>query len=293
MTAMTAHTYRTGDGCNLWVRRGAGLAEPCGAADIGPVLMLHSLFFTGQMFDGLRPYLPTSALLYAPDHRGQGRSDGGAANPSIERLAADMIELIEHHIGAPVHLVGSSMGGYVAMHIARLRPDLLKSLTLSCCTAHAERQPERFAALESRIREHGTGDLQDALRDTMFGEAFVASQSPDGLAWREHFGSLPREVADAVHQVFARPGVEASMADLPSPLLLVSGQLDRAKRPADMDYIHQLTPGSRHLVIDQAGHTPPVETPAIFAQALLELWQGYAAHDRAAAPAGADACLPN
>lgn len=273
MSAFSIGTFRTSDGCDLRVRRAAGHAADNTQIISNPVLMLHSLFFTGEMFESLLPSLPGSAQVYAPDHRGQGDSDTAGKTPSISRLASDMIELIEGHIGAPVHLVGSSMGGYVAMQMAIQRPDLLKSLTLSCCTAHAEKQPERFAALEARIREQGSEPMVDALLETMFGEAFIGSGSIQCKTWRERFIELPKRIADAVHEVFARSSFESSVRDLPMPLLLVSGQLDRAKRPDDMDFIHKIKNGSRHLVIPDAGHTPPVETPQVFAEALLEVWR--------------------
>lgn len=234
--------------------------------------MLHSLFFDGSMFDAVRSLLPATVAVYAPDHRGQGRSEAGGSTPSIDRLASDTIDIIETLGQGAVHLVGSSMGGYVAMRIAERRPDLLRSCVLSCCTAHAERQPERFAALEQRIREEGTAQLGLTLLQTMFGERFVAENSDACQAWRKHFEGLGPSAAEAVHGVFARPGYEALLDDLRVPLLLFSGELDRAKRPEDMAYIAERVPGSRHVTVADSGHTPPVESPALFARELLQFW---------------------
>lgn len=273
MNQMTAQTFRTADGCNLYVRTGRGRASSSATHAPAQVLMLHSLFFTGEMFEDVRAFLPENTVIFAPDHRGQGESDVYVGVPTISQLAEDMIALIERFIGEPVHLVGSSMGGDVAMHIALTRPELIKTLTLSCCTAHAEQQPERFAALEANIRAQGTEPLLDVLMATMFGETFVAAKGRRYHFWREQFAARNKSVADAVHEVFARADVSAAITQLPLPLLLVSGQLDRAKRPEDMAFIFSLKPGSRHLIIAEAGHTPPVETPEVFAQALIELWQ--------------------
>jgi 3-oxoadipate enol-lactonase len=237
-----------------------------------PVLMLHSLFFDGSMFDVVRALLPATLAVYAPDHRGQGRSEAGRSAPSIDRLASDTIGIIETLGEGAVHLVGSSMGGYVALRIAERRPDLLRSCVLSCCTAHAERQPERFAALEQRIREEGTARLGPTLLQTMFGERFVAENSDVCKAWLRHFEGLGPSAADAVHGVFARPGYEALLDGLRVPLLLFSGELDRAKRPADMEYISGRVPGSLHITVADSGHTPPVENPVLFARELLRFW---------------------
>ena len=49
---------------------------------------------------------------------------------SIDAKARIVIELIEHYRRWPVHLVGNSLGGSVAVRVAARRPDLVKTLTL-------------------------------------------------------------------------------------------------------------------------------------------------------------------
>jgi len=248
-----------------------------------PVVLLHSLFFNGTMFDPVRALLPADMRVLTPDHRNQGRSDAGTNRPSIAQLANDTIRLIEDVVKGPVHIVGSSMGGYVAMHIAERRPDLLKTCVLSCCTAYAEREPDRFAALEARIREEGTSRMGATLVKTMFGERFSAENNALCQAWQQHFEHLSvarpaAEVADAVHGVFAREGFESRLSCLTMPVLLFSGEMDRAKRPADMAFIAERVPGSQHVVVADAGHTPPVERPDLFALALLRFWRESASN---------------
>jgi 3-oxoadipate enol-lactonase len=263
------------DGARLRLR-----IRPADAADAEPVVMLHSLFFDGSMFDDACTRLSNDYVVYAPDHRGQGESESAGVVPSIARLASDAIFLIENEIRKPVHLVGSSMGGYVAMQVAVRRPDLLRSSAWSCCTAHAEKQPERFAALEADIRAQGTGQLGDTLVRTMFGRRFIELGDERYHYWRARFESRGPQVADAVHEVFARASFEDELARVRSPLLLFSGDLDLAKRPADMSFIAERVAGSRHIVIEHAGHTPPVETPDLFAKELMRFWRNIAITDQ-------------
>jgi 3-oxoadipate enol-lactonase len=245
--------------------------------------MLHSLFFSGEMFVRVASFLPDDLRIICPDHRGQGGSKSGRFPPSVDRLAEDMIQLIDALDGGPVHLVGSSMGGYVALAVALRRPDILKTCTLSCCTAHAEREPERFAALETALRERGAGALVDQIVGTMFGEPFVRDGDRSELErWRAAFGSLDDRIADAVHGVFSRPSFEHELPHLKPPLLLFSGAWDRAKRPADMQVIADRVAGSRHIVLEGAGHTPPVETPIPFAEELQAFWRETTATPREA-----------
>lgn len=277
---MNARYFASDDGARLCYRTWPANVRAIPARS-QPVVMLHSLFFDSRMFDDVCAWLPAEYPVFAIDHRGQGDSERADSAPSIDRLASDVIVLIEQVIGQPVHLVGSSMGGYVAMRVAERRPDLLRSSTWSCCTAHAERQPERFAALEANIRANGTAMLGETLLATMFGERFVTANDARCRHWRAVFESRGPGVADAVHEVFAREGAEAMLANLQMPLLLFSGELDRAKRPADMTYIAERVAGSRHVVLADAGHTPPVESPAIFAAELVRFWREVSPPDGA------------
>jgi 3-oxoadipate enol-lactonase len=248
------------------------LERPATGPSAGTAVLLPSLFFGARMFEQVARRLPSEWRLICPDHRGQCGSASGSLAPTMARLAADTAEIIESLVDGPVHLVGSSMGGYVALELARQRPDLLRSCVLSCCTSEAEQQPERFAALEAALRDGGAARLVDGLVATMFGARFAESGGAALDAWRAHFAALDDRIPDAVHEVFARPGYVDTLPQLRTPLLLVSGALDNAKKPADMQFIADRVPGSRHIVMAASGHTPPIEEATPFADALAAFW---------------------
>lgn len=248
------------------------LERPARTPAAGTAVLLPSLFFGAPMFEDVAALLPAPWRVICPDHRAQGHSESGTHPPTMAQLAADTEALIQALGDGPVHLVGSSMGGYVAMELASRRPDLLLSCVLSCCTAEAEQQPERFAELEAALRDQGPAALVDGLVGTMFGTHFIEAASPALAHWRRHFASLDARIPDAVHEVFARRSHVQSLAHLTMPVLLFSGALDRAKRPADMQFIADRVPGSRHIVLEASGHTPPIEQPGRFAEALAAFW---------------------
>lgn len=262
----------------------------------GPsVLMLHSLFCDGTMFDRLLAELPQPVRAYCPDFRGQGASDAAGAELGVDALADDVTTLLRETIAEPVHLVGSSMGAYVGVRVAARAPELVASCTLLCCTARAEPEPERFAALCDALAA-GPREAAEAVEHTMFGETFLTRprSDPERARWRRHFEELPPRVADAARAVFARRDMRAELGRLPGPALLVAGGEDRAKRPADMAEIADLVPGSRVVVLERAGHTPAIETPRELAGHLARWWGMTAAPPgaRNAAPPGARNAAP-
>lgn len=263
--------YVAADGSDLHFRHWPGKCID----EQAPILFLHSLFFDGSMFDVVAHHIGSQYDCYAPDLRGQGGSPSYGLAPTMSQLAQDTIEFIEGLIGRPVHLVGSSMGGYVALAIAERRPDLIWSLTLSCCTAEAERDPARFRALEDKLRTMDKAERVDALIRLMFGGRFIERGDTVALErWCNHFSALKPSIADAVHCVFTRMGSESVLNELHLPVLLISGALDRAKKPDDMQRIADRIQGSRHITFPDAGHTPAVESPEAYARELLDFLDG-------------------
>lgn len=247
----------------------AGRPRPGTPAGPSPVVALHSLFFDGGMFDDLRDR--AGRVVHAPDHRGQGSRRHETGDLSVHALADDVVELVES-LGEPVHLVGSSMGAYVAMATAARVPHLVRSCVLSAATADSEQRPELFADLVAALRTDGPAAMVERLERTMFGSLFVETPSTERDRWRRHFAALDGSVADAAEQVFARPPMWSEVLAIKAPVLLLAGRLDTAKSPEDMQHISDRLGCPPPVVLPQSGHTPFVEQPREVAYALVAFW---------------------
>lgn len=64
------------------------------------------------------------------DYSGHGRSDGAFADGTISGWLADTLAVIDAQTRGPLVLVGSSMGGWIALLAARARPELVAALLL-------------------------------------------------------------------------------------------------------------------------------------------------------------------
>ncbi len=103
-----------------------------GAADGEIVILLHGWMDVAASFQFIADQLDSQWRLIAPDQRGYGDTEwtrepaGGYWFPEY---VADLDALVDHvSPGAPVHLVGHSLGGNVACLYAGVRPDRVKSL---------------------------------------------------------------------------------------------------------------------------------------------------------------------
>lgn len=95
-----------------------------------PLVLLHGVMRCWRDFDPLLPTLIERWHVFAPDHRGHGKSGRGAASYRVADFAADAVALIDEHVPGPAVLVGHSLGAMVAAVAAVERPDLVRALIL-------------------------------------------------------------------------------------------------------------------------------------------------------------------
>ncbi|GAA0479129.1 alpha/beta hydrolase [Parasphingorhabdus litoris] len=116
---------------------------PIGYSLIGPkkdvpLVICHGLGAYHIQWETEARQLAQSRPVLTIDLRGHGASavvrNGQIEDYSLERMARDVIGVIEHCGFDRVHFLGNSLGGMIGLEIARTRPDLLRSL-VTCGTA--------------------------------------------------------------------------------------------------------------------------------------------------------------
>ncbi len=96
-----------------------------------PVIALHSSASSAAQWTAFHQDLRTSFHVLTPDLCGYGDSDGWCGDGAISlKHEADRIAAIMDRMVEPVHLVGHSYGGAVALRLAMEKPHRVRSLTL-------------------------------------------------------------------------------------------------------------------------------------------------------------------
>ncbi len=114
------------------LRRKASLEIDVLEHGAGPaLLLLHSAGTGSAQWRSLIAELAADFRCLAPNQRGYGRSLGWlAGRPSECRAELELIEAVLPDCGRPVHVIGHSMGAWLALHLARRAPALFDSLVL-------------------------------------------------------------------------------------------------------------------------------------------------------------------
>src|SRR5579864_6592559 len=96
------------------------------------LLMLHAAMGSARRWFGWVPHLCRDWRVVRLDLRGHGRSEvpPAAHALTLERLVADVVELLDHLGVDSAHIVGNSAGGYLGQQLAMNHPSRLRSLAL-------------------------------------------------------------------------------------------------------------------------------------------------------------------
>jgi 3-oxoadipate enol-lactonase len=101
-----------------------------------PLLLIHGLMVTGEMFDPVLDDFAEHHRVIVPDLRGHGRSVRLAGPYTVAKLAEDLARLLDDLSLESADVLGYSQGGAVAQQFAWDYPDRTRHLVLVCTYAY-------------------------------------------------------------------------------------------------------------------------------------------------------------
>lgn len=227
------------------------------------VTLLHGFTLSGASWDDLRSRLPAGWNFITPDLRGHGTAR--VAPCTMDDCAADLVAMWDDLGIDGSHVVGYSMGGRLALHVAVRLPERTRSLLT--IGAHA--------GLE--------GDARHTRRAA--DEALAAQIEHDGIErfveyWEAlpMFAGIPQDISRRLHEIRLQnsaAGLAASLrgmgagameplwSELPTiarPSTFVAGARDTAF-VEHARHLGAAVPGSRVVIAAETGHSVQFEQP--------------------------------
>jgi pimeloyl-ACP methyl ester carboxylesterase len=262
------HVVLSGMTTLAFTRRGSG----------PPLVLLHGLGSRRQAWDPIVPTLAEHFDVVAIDLPGFGESEPLPAHvePLPAALAAAVAgTLTELGVTTP-HVVGNSLGGWVALELAGSRP--VASLTLlSPAGLWRESTPlyNRVSLRTTRwFAEHATGPLCRLMRYRL-ARILVLGQThgrPARLA--------PEYARAAVRAMGTSPGFHAVMKateprcyrsgpPIDAPVTVAFGSRDFLLLPRQSRHLDELPPGTRLATLPGCGHVPMADDPGAVAAVIM------------------------
>jgi pimeloyl-ACP methyl ester carboxylesterase len=267
--------FESHDGLRLFSR-----VYPGPAAGAPVVLCLHGLMRNGRDFGKLAAHLAERYRVIVPDVRGRGFSarDPDFRNYQIPVYLQDLTTLLTH-LGAPrVAIIGTSMGGLMAMVLAASAPQWLTAIVLN------DVGPEVDPAGLERIR--GYAGKAAPVRD--WTEAVAQLRATYGIVWPdlsdERWEELVRlsyrENAGGTPEVDADPSIGELLRDTRAaapdlwplwqtltrvPMLAIRGAHSDVLSASTLERMLRGHAGLKTLTVANRGHPPLLDEPECIA----------------------------
>jgi 3-oxoadipate enol-lactonase len=219
-----------------------------------PLILIGGLGFGRWGFFKQIPALSRHFRTITFDVRGERDLEGGVSD-----LVDDVVALLDHLRIRKAHVLGTSLGGFVAQELALKRPDLVDRLVL-VCTSYGGRGPETMSpralsdmiglpslSVERAVRrglETATSDAYRAQHPEEF-ERIVSWRLADSPSLSAYYEQM---------RAGARFDLSRDVGSITSPTLVIHGAEDRYVPVANAAALAEAIPDAKLRVLDGAGH---------------------------------------
>lgn len=253
-------------------RDGTGIAyavTPAARAGAPRVALVHSLALDQSFWNGVVAAIGGEMEVLALDCRGHGASDRAPGPYTVEQMADDLADVLDHAGWADAMIAGCSMGGCVALAFAARHPVRTTALVAMDTTAwYGPDAPEAWARRADRAREGGMAALLPFQHERWLSPAFRADHPEVEAAADAVF--LRNDIAcyAATCQMLGAADLREAIGAITAPTTVLVGSDDTATPPAMAEEIVRRIPGAHLRLLEGARHLTPLECPNLVAHVL-------------------------
>jgi pimeloyl-ACP methyl ester carboxylesterase len=219
-----------------------------------PLLLVHGLMVSGEMFEPVVDQFATRHRVIVPDLRGHGRSRALPPPYTVRQLAGDLSRLLDELGVESTAVLGYSQGGAVAQQLALDHPAQCQRLVLGCTYAF------NMATRREKLEGHVAPALVGVLGPRLFAKLGVSLGAKELAKERAEWliglmGDQDRRLMVSAWQQTMAFDSRKRLADIGCPTLIIAGSQDRAVPMHHATMLHEGIRGSRLVVVDGAAHT--------------------------------------
>ena len=247
-----------------------------GKADAPPVVCVHGYTGSAQAFNALARHFQDRVRIIAPDVRGHGES-AWAADGAYGYLdqAGDLAAFVDRLELEKFVLIGTSMGGVIAMAYAGSHPQRLKALVINDVGPDVEQgsqritsmvgaRPASFATLDEameyrrQISPITAARPEEDQRELALG---VLKQGSDGRwEWKMDPAYIEQRIARGAP---ARPNLWPALETVPCPTLVIWGSDSDVLSKGQAGRMVDTLPQGELVTVPGIGHAPTLVEPPV------------------------------
>jgi aminoacrylate hydrolase len=236
-----------GDGSLYYERHGAGF----------PVMMISGLGGLASFWHDQVATFSKQFDVITHDSRGVGESDPLRGGYSVDKMAADVIALMDRLEIERAHVLGHSTGGAIAQALAVDHPRRLASIVLSATWTKPDAYFRRMYGLRKEVLQRlGPASYVAATTLFMYPSWWIA-QNNERLRHLEAQNLAnfpPQEIAlSRIDAILAFDRTQ-SLAKIRTPALVIGAEDDIVTPPYFSEELARLIPGAEVKIFPRGGH---------------------------------------
>jgi len=244
----------------------------------GPELLLfHGYPFNRSLWVEQLDALSKAFRVITPDLRGFGESDISGGESTMNRMAQDVVRLMDALEISSAIVGGLSMGGYVVLAFYKQFASRVRGLVLADTRAQADTEEAKQVRTQQaeQILTSGMASITDAMLPKLLTPETVSKRPEVVKRIRDMMlKTKPAGAAAALMGMAAREDQTALLHRISVPTLILVGRDDPITPLQDSEQMHDSIAGSRLVVIENASHVSNIEQSAVFNAALLSFLHG-------------------
>ena len=239
-----------------------------------PLICIMGVGGSGDGWWRLLRRLPPGVRAITLDNRGTGASGPAEVGLTLAEMVADVLCVIDAAGLARAHVLGSSLGGIVAQHLALEHRERVASLLLASTTAEARNSPPPWRLLGAGAAWAWLGAERSAelLASALYAPVTVRERPElitEDLARRANEPQRPRTVVAQLLAVAGHDTRERLKELAGLGVTILHGAQDAIVAPRRARELAAAIPGAELVMIDACGHTLTTDAEAASAAAVL------------------------
>ena len=239
-----------------------------------PVLLIHGWSLSSEVWDRqIRILAESNRRVLAMDMRGHGKSDAPLGGYDLEHLERDAFAVLDAFDVDRADVIGWSLGGMVALRMASISPDRVRSVVLVASNGVSASRTENFPygmPADTPLARIIAGEKNNRveLRRSAVGDPFKSPPAPEILDWLHRISlQTPSWAAIAAMRTLLCTDQVHILDTLSVPVTQIVGSADPALSIRGARWLS--TKLSGQLIELDCGHYPMLEKPDEFDEALL------------------------
>lgn len=254
-------SFTTGDGTRIAYRIDGSPGHP-------PLVLSNSIGTSLAMWDTIVAPLTDHFRVVRYDTRGHGGSDAPSGAYSLDRLGADVLELLDALAIDRAHFCGLSLGGFIGQWFGVRAPERLDRLILANTSPYLGPAPRWDAQIAGVLGATDLIEVAETFLRNWFPENLRADESIVGPFRRDLLDLGPRGLAGCLAAV-RDADLRRTNALIANPTLVITGADDEVCLPSHGEEIAATIPDAR-LVELPVVHLANVERPAEFVELVTD-----------------------